>query len=180
MKKFIYLSCIALAVSFTSISCSSSDDTNESNPQNNTNGNLTIQIKSGQNAGTTLQGQGLGLGTAIGSKADLSGYVRYMIMGGYQNVSLSSNLSSLNGVINDDNNNILMFTNSGLSRTYQPIPNQVQFTITNYQETQELNQVGQTIIKGKLNFSGKFRSLDVMNNSSVIEESVDVEGTLTF
>lgn len=178
MKKFIYLSCIALAVSFTSISCSSSDDTNESNPQNNTNGNLTIQIKSGQNAGTTLQGQGLG--TAIGSKADLSGYVRYMIMGGYQNVSLSSNLSSLNGVINDDNNNILMFTNSGLSRTYQPIPNQVQFTITNYQETQELNQVGQTIIKGKLNFSGKFRSLDVMNNSSVIEESVDVEGTLTF
>lgn len=101
-------------------------------------------------------------------------------MGGYQNVSLSSNLSSLNGVINDDNNNILMFTNSGLSRTYQPISNQVQFTITNYQETQELNQVGQTIIKGKLNFSGKFRSLDVMNNSSVIEESVDVEGTLTF
>ena len=103
-----------------------------------------------------------------------------MILSNYQNVKANDNLSSLNGTINADNYNLLVISNFDMTRTYEPIPNQVEYSITNYQETQELNQVSQTIIKGKLNFSGKFRCVDVMNNSAVIEESVEISGTINF
>lgn len=175
MKKFLSCAAIALAMSMSMISCSNDDDNNSSNQQ--TSSSLRIDFHTGLNAGSTIYGEGPG--GALGSKMTLGDHTQYLVGNVFANVSINSSLSSLSGTINGFDQNILAFTTGGMQYFYEAIDNQVEYTITNYQEVEVVDD-NVTLIKGKLTFSGYFRCVNPLNPDEVYEEAVQVSGSYDF
>lgn len=180
MKKLFLTALIALSATTSFVSCSSNDDTtNEpTNTPNASQGSARVDFLTGTHQGTFWQGSGLG--SVIGSKVNLGGSPRYMIVSMYQNLSINAGISAFSGTFDDFGDNTILISSTDNTRVYEPIEGQVTFTLTDYVETQEISAVGHTLFKGKLTFEGFFTCTNYANNFQVTEQSVKLKGTLVF
>lgn len=146
---------------------------------NNLQGKGTIEIKilSGPEKDKVYKSSGYG--AVMGTKRTQDGqFVVYQIVGTYQNIGFTGQVSNEDGKENFTDRAIGF--NTSMSDIYTSVEDPSnEITITDIVLTQSYDQVGAQIMNGKLTFKGKFIKENLGSNGNAEEEML-VEGTVTF
>ena len=115
----------------------------------------------------------------MGTKRTQDGqFVVYQIVGTYQNIGFTGQVSNEDGKENFTDRAIGF--NTSMSDIYTSVEDPSnEITITDIVLTQSYDQVGAQIMNGKLTFKGKFIKENLGSNGNAEEEML-VEGTVTF